>query len=78
MNTGVPPPPLKARTGEFTPPGIKDSAREKTAVHSVIVFFLSYKNNGIVLKNRLFVKNIFIGKFPLCYPLQKNFRIKLC
>ena len=35
MNTGVPPTPLKARTGEFTPPGITSCAREKSAVDFV-------------------------------------------
>ena len=38
MNTGVPPTPLKARTGEFTPPGITSCAREKSAVDFVKEF----------------------------------------
>ena len=51
MNTGVPPTPLKARTGEFTPPGITSCAREKSAVDFVMIFNPYIKSGHIVLKN---------------------------
>jgi hypothetical protein len=36
--TGVPPTALKARTGEFTPPGISSMARANKALLSVIEY----------------------------------------
>src|SRR6478752_4297655 len=35
MNRGVPPTALKARTGEFTPPGMAAQAREKSSAETV-------------------------------------------
>src|SRR5689334_1728278 len=35
MNRGVPPTALKARTGEFTPPGMAAHAREKSSAETV-------------------------------------------
>ena len=53
---GVPPTPLNARTGEFTPPGITCWAREKSAVEFFIIFpfdLVWYRIWFIVLQNEI-------------------------
>jgi hypothetical protein len=46
INSGLPPTPLNARTGEFTPPGITDCARSKSCLDMLIKILLicSLKN----------------------------------
>jgi hypothetical protein len=41
MNTGVPPTPLNARTGELTPPGMSCRARWKAASELIVARGLS-------------------------------------
>ena len=76
MNTGVPTYAFKGTNREFTPPGITSCAREKSAVDFVMIFNPYIKSGHIVPKLNL--RKILCADFPLCYPLQKIFRIKLC
>src|SRR3954447_18688037 len=60
MKTGVPPTPLKARTGEETPPGMRVWARAKAAVELTVV------RAGVGIERRI------LGRECACANSTKN------